>query len=57
VDLTTGAAGWKDKLEKGDYDSLILDPYLPLNKLLRSVPEWKEVYRDEHAVVYWRDEN
>jgi len=55
VDLTTGSAGWDKKLKKGNYDSLILDPYLPLNKLLHSLPEWKEVYRDKKVVVYWRD--
>jgi len=33
----------------------MLDPYLPLNKLLRALPEWKEVYRDKHVVLYWRD--
>jgi hypothetical protein len=55
VDLTKGAAGWDEKLKKGNYDSLLLDPYLPLNKLLHSLPEWKEVYRDKKVVVYWRD--
>jgi hypothetical protein len=55
VDLYTGAPGWRDTLEKGNYDSAILDPYLPLNRLLHLAPRWHEVYRDEHAVVYWRD--
>jgi hypothetical protein len=56
VDMTAkGSAGWEDKLKKGKYDSLILDPYLRLNKLLHSLPGWKEVYRDDHAVVYWRN--
>jgi len=57
VDMTKGSPGWEEKIKKGNYDSLILDPYLPLNKLLHSLPEWKEVYRDNHAVVYWRDPN
>jgi response regulator of citrate/malate metabolism len=55
VDLTKGSAGWDEKLKKENYDSLLLDPYLPLNKLLHSLPEWKEVYRDEHVIVYWKD--
>jgi hypothetical protein len=55
VDMTRGAPGWREKLDAGNYDSLILDPYLPLNKRLHSLPEWKEVYRDDHAVVYWKD--
>jgi len=55
VDMTKGAAGWQQKLADGNYDSLMLDPYLPLNKLLHALPEWKEVYCDKHVVIYWRD--
>jgi hypothetical protein len=55
VHLYNGAAGWRDTLEKGGYDSAILDPPLKLNQLLHATPDWHEVYRDEHAVVYWRD--
>ncbi len=55
VDLTRAAPGWQQKLASGNYDSLILDPYLDLNKQLHTLPEWKLVYRDEHAMVYWRD--
>jgi len=54
-DMTRGAAGWEEKLNKGNYDSLIIEPYLPLNQLLHFLPEWKQVWRDEHAVVYWKD--
>lgn len=53
--LTTGAAGWEEKLNKGNYDSLIIEPYWQLNQLLHLTPGWKEVYRDEHAVVYWKN--
>ena len=55
VDMTKGAPGWQEKLAQGKYDSLILDPFLPINKLLHCVPEWKQVYRDENVVIYWRD--
>jgi hypothetical protein len=55
VAMTNGSPGWREKLDAGNYDSLILDPYLQLNQLLHFLPEWKEVYHDEHAVVYWRD--
>ncbi len=54
-DMTKGVAGWEEKLAGGNYDSLILDPYLPINQLLHFVPEWKQVYRDDHVVIYWRD--
>ena len=57
VKMTNGSAGWEDKLKRGNYDSLILDPYLKINQLLRSLPEWKEVYRDKHVVIYWREAN
>jgi len=55
VSMTNGSPGWHEKLDKGNYDSAILDPYLQLNELLHFLPEWKEVYRDDHAVVYWKD--
>ncbi len=55
VDLTKGSAGWQEKLNQGNYDSLILDPYLQINQRLTSLPQWKKVYRDEHVIVYWRD--
>ncbi len=52
-----GSPGWQEKLAQGNYDSLIIDPYLPLNHLLLRLPEWKQVYRDKNVVVYWRDLN
>jgi hypothetical protein len=55
VNLYNGVPGWRETLEKGGYDSAILDPYLQLNQLLHFVPGWREVYRDDHAVVYWKD--
>jgi len=55
IDMTKGSVGWDEKLKNGNYDSLILDPYLQLNQLLYFLPEWKEVYRDGHVVVYWKD--
>jgi len=54
-DMTRGAAGWEEKFQKGNYDSLILDPYLQLNQLLHLLPEWKKVYCDKNVVVYWKD--
>jgi hypothetical protein len=55
VHTTDGSPGWQERLNKGNYDSLILDPYLKINDLLKKVPEWKQVYRDKHVVIYWRD--
>jgi hypothetical protein len=55
VNTTNGAAGWEQRLQKGNYDSLLLDPYLRINRLLHLRSDWKEVYRDKHVVVYWRN--
>jgi hypothetical protein len=54
VDLYNGVPGWRDTLDRGNYDSAILDPYLQLNQLLHLTGGWTEVYRDQHAVVYWK---
>jgi hypothetical protein len=53
VNLYRGLPGWRETLDRGGYDSAILDPYLQLNQFLHLTPDWHEVYRDEHAVVYW----
>ena len=55
INTMNGSDGWDEKLKKGNYDSLIVDPYLQINQLIKFFPEWKQVYRDEHVVVYWRD--
>jgi hypothetical protein len=55
VDMVNGEPNWRDTFEKGRYDSALLDPYLQLNQLLHSLPGWKEVYRDDKTVVYWKD--
>jgi len=55
VDMTKGISGWRDTLEKGHYDSALLDSYMVLNQLLPQVPGWKEVYRDDKTVVFWKD--
>jgi len=55
IDMTAGRSGWREIFEKGNYDSAIIEPYLQLNQLLHFLPEWKEVYRDDHDVVYWKD--
>ena len=55
VDMFYGTPGWKKTLAEGNYDSMILDPYVQLNQVIHFLPEWKEVYRDDHSVVYWKD--
>jgi hypothetical protein len=55
VDMSNGLPGWRETFDQGHYDSALLDPYLPLNKLLPTLPGWKEVYRDKTTVVYWKD--
>jgi len=48
-------SGWRDTLEKGNYDSALLDPYMQLSQILSQVPGWKEVYHDDKIVVFWKD--
>ena len=55
INLYNGSAGWRETLAQGRYDSAILDPYMQLNQFLHLTSGWHETYRDEHAVVYWRD--
>jgi hypothetical protein len=55
VDLYGCAPGWRDKLQQGDYDSALLDRRLLLNEFITTVPGWKEAYRDDKTIVYWRD--
>jgi hypothetical protein len=57
IHMMDGSAGWEEKLKKGNFDSLLVDPYLQINKLIHVMPEWKKVYQDDHVVVYWRDPN
>lgn len=54
IDITGGAPGWADNLKKGNFDSLLLEPNYQLNELLKSRPEWQQVWRDKDVIVYWR---
>jgi len=54
VDLYEGRPGWRETLEKGHFDSAILEANLPLCQLLAFLPEWKSVYRDKKTIVFWK---
>ena len=54
VDLYNGAPGWRGTFDQGQYDSAVLDDYLPLGQLLALMPDWKTVYRDKKTVVFWK---
>ncbi len=54
VDLYGCAPGWRDKLDQGDYDSALLDRHLLLNQFITTVSGWKEAYRDDKTIVYWK---
>jgi hypothetical protein len=54
VDLYNGAPGWRGTLEKGHFDSAILDAYLPLGQMLALLPDWKLAYRDKQTIVFWK---
>ena len=55
VDMNNGLPGWNKTLADGNYDSLMLDPYLRINDLLPSLPGWKKVYLDKNVVIYWKE--
>jgi hypothetical protein len=55
IDVINGSDNWQEKLDAGNYDSLLLDPFMALNHLLKDQPQWKQVWRDDDIVVYWRD--
>jgi hypothetical protein len=57
VDTTNASEGWDAKLQQGNYDSLLVDPYLPINRLLKYHPEWQIVWQDKSVIVYWRKVN
>jgi len=38
INTTNGSAGWDDRLKKGNYDSLLLDPYLRSTSSSNSFP-------------------
>ena len=44
--------GWHDKLEKHDVSFVCVPPTTPLASRLADRPDWRELYRDEFAVVY-----
>jgi hypothetical protein len=54
VDLYDGRPGWRKTLDQGNYDSAILDTYLPLGQMLTLLPDWKEAFRDKKTVIFWR---
>ncbi len=54
-DTLVGAPGWEEKLKEGNYDSLLLEPNWQLNELLKSHPEWQQIWRDKEIVIYWRN--
>ena len=54
IDLGKTAGGWRDTLAKGNFDSAILDDYLPLTQNILLLPGWKQVYQDAKSTVFWR---
>ena len=54
VDLLNGPFGWRKTFDKGRYDSAILDNHVALIHFLALEPDWKIVYRNDKATVFWK---
>jgi hypothetical protein len=54
VALFNTDSGWRETLAQGDFDSAIVDDYLPLTNNLPLLPAWKRVYQDAKTTVFWR---
>ena len=52
TDFAFGLPKWKECLEKFNHDIILLPADSPTNNLIHGLNSWKEVYRDETAVVY-----
>lgn len=47
--------GWEYSLVEYDIQTALLTPTAPLTQMLDGLPGWREVYRDERAVVFVRE--
>ena len=54
IDLYHTKPGWRDTLAKGNFDSAILDDYLPLTQNILLLPGWTQVYHDSKSTIFWR---
>jgi hypothetical protein len=54
VPVVAASARWQDVLARWDVDSAILNAETPCATLLRTSPEWTEVYADEQNVLMLR---
>jgi hypothetical protein len=57
IDIYHSQGGWRDTLAKGNFDSAILDDYLPLTQNILLLPGWRQVYQDAKSTVFWRSRN
>ncbi len=46
--------GWETELERYRVNTVLIEPFAPLAKVLSYSPEWTQVYGDEQAVVFVR---
>lgn len=47
-------SGWEASLDVYDIDVAMLTHTAPLTRMLETLPEWSEVYRDDRAVIFER---
>jgi hypothetical protein len=46
--------GWQEKLDRDGVELVCIQPDAPLTYRLAESPRWKEVYRDDYAVIFER---
>ncbi|MEI8173745.1 MAG: hypothetical protein WCH07_09730 [Deltaproteobacteria bacterium] len=56
-EFSAGRSGWKNYLHKYPHDMILIRPDSPVMALLRSEPEWREVYTDADGVLFVREKN
>jgi hypothetical protein len=54
--LIDAAPGWEETFRRRDVALVCIPPSKPLARRLSEHPTWRELYRDEHAVVFQRRE-
>jgi hypothetical protein len=56
IDVYTLNADWRDVFAQRGVNSVVIESGSPIGRELATVRGWSEVYRDEQAVVFVRDE-
>jgi hypothetical protein len=53
-DFLNGREGWKDFLDAGPHEIILVEANTRIHELLRSEPDWEEDYSDATSAMFWR---